>query len=192
MRIGKYVFGERHTVIWLNTVRVMVDAVNTSISAVAATNAVTTRVAREQSASSRDVQTARQAETQKVEPILAPYISPAIHVDINYNKAVIQIRDSETGDVQETIPSESDLARKAPIEESRQKSTADDVSASLREVGAAPSKAPQIIESDATVASQLTATESSQVQQATAEQVAAFEAAARSGDTNAGAVSIFA
>lgn len=39
----------------------------------------------------------------------APYISPYISVDINYNKAVLQIRDSDTGDVLKQFPSESRL-----------------------------------------------------------------------------------
>lgn len=38
-----------------------------------------------------------------------PYISPYISVDTNYNKAVLQIRDSDTGDVIRQFPSESRL-----------------------------------------------------------------------------------
>ena len=37
----------------------------------------------------------------------APYISPHIVLDTNANKAVIQIRDSDTGDVLSQFPSES-------------------------------------------------------------------------------------
>lgn len=40
----------------------------------------------------------------------APYISPFISVDMDYNKAVLQIRDSDTGDVVQQFPSESRLA----------------------------------------------------------------------------------
>lgn len=39
----------------------------------------------------------------------APYISPYIVVDTNYDKAVLQIRDSDTGDVLRQFPSESTL-----------------------------------------------------------------------------------
>ncbi len=39
----------------------------------------------------------------------APYISPHIEVDVNYDKAVLQIRDSSTGDVVRQFPSESRL-----------------------------------------------------------------------------------
>ncbi|MBI2234624.1 MAG: flagellar protein FlaG [Micavibrio aeruginosavorus] len=39
----------------------------------------------------------------------APYISPYVHLDVNFDKAVLQIRDSETGDVVRQIPSEPAL-----------------------------------------------------------------------------------
>ncbi len=39
----------------------------------------------------------------------APYVSPYISVDLNYNRAVLQIRDSDTGDVQQQFPTESRL-----------------------------------------------------------------------------------
>lgn len=39
----------------------------------------------------------------------APYISPHIEIDLDYNKAVLQVRDSETGDVVRQFPSESRL-----------------------------------------------------------------------------------
>lgn len=45
---------------------------------------------------------------------LAPYISPYIAVNNDYNKAVLQLRDSETGDVINQFPSEQTLqARQA-------------------------------------------------------------------------------
>jgi hypothetical protein len=43
------------------------------------------------------------------QPISAPYISPYVSVDINYNKAVLQLRDSVTGDVVEQIPDQRAL-----------------------------------------------------------------------------------
>lgn len=39
----------------------------------------------------------------------APYISPYIHMDVDYDMAVLQIRDSDTGDVVQTIPSDTSL-----------------------------------------------------------------------------------
>lgn len=39
----------------------------------------------------------------------APFVSPYIHLDVNYDKAVLQIRDGETGDVTRQFPSEQRL-----------------------------------------------------------------------------------
>lgn len=40
----------------------------------------------------------------------APFVSPFVHMDVSYNQAVLQIRDSETGDVVRQIPSDNRLA----------------------------------------------------------------------------------
>lgn len=39
----------------------------------------------------------------------APYISPYIFMDVNFDRAILQIRDSDTGDVVRQFPSESQL-----------------------------------------------------------------------------------
>lgn len=41
------------------------------------------------------------------EPVRAPFISPVVHVDVNTNQAVLQYRESETGDVVREIPSQN-------------------------------------------------------------------------------------
>ena len=41
----------------------------------------------------------------------APYISPHISIDIAHNTAVLQIRDSDTGDVKQQFPTESRLVQ---------------------------------------------------------------------------------
>lgn len=43
----------------------------------------------------------------------APFISPFVSVDTESNQAVLQLRDSDTGEVVEQIPSESSLQVKA-------------------------------------------------------------------------------
>ncbi len=53
----------------------------------------------------------------------APYISPYISVDLHSNKAVLQIRDSETGDVEQQFPTESRLAQLQQQEARNQAST---------------------------------------------------------------------
>ena len=42
--------------------------------------------------------------------VQAPYISPFVSVDVNFDTAVILLRDSETGDTVQQIPSEGRLA----------------------------------------------------------------------------------
>lgn len=50
------------------------------------------------------------ANPEKIqEAAQAPYISPYIHVDVDFDRAVLQIRDSDTGDVVRQFPSESEM-----------------------------------------------------------------------------------
>lgn len=51
----------------------------------------------------------------------APYISPYIALDYNFDQAVLQIRDSETGDVEEQFPSESRMAEARRAQEYQQR-----------------------------------------------------------------------
>ncbi len=114
----------------------------------------------------------------------APYVSPYIYVDVNYDKAVVQLRNGDTGDVIDQFPSESTLqarARQAASQAEQQKS-------------AAPAPQPQ--QSQQSEAPQQPSQQ--QVQQAqtdaaiTAQQQAAFQNAAQSGVSNAGNVTLFA
>ncbi len=43
----------------------------------------------------------------------APFVSPYISVDVNFDTAVLQIRDSDTGDVVRQFPSESTLTARS-------------------------------------------------------------------------------
>lgn len=52
---------------------------------------------------------------------VAPFISPYIQVDVNYNSAVLQIRDSDTGDVLNQFPSEARLEQIQREEAARQR-----------------------------------------------------------------------
>ena len=79
----------------------MIEAVNAVLS-----NASLSRGVAEQQSTVRSYA----ANPERVQEIAqAPYISPYIYVDTNFNKAVLQIRDSETGDVLHQFPSESQL-----------------------------------------------------------------------------------
>lgn len=79
----------------------MIEAVNSVIS-----NAVLARGSAEQQSVVRSFA----ANPERVQEVAqAPYVSPYISMDINYNKAVLQIRDSDTGDVVRQFPTESQM-----------------------------------------------------------------------------------
>ncbi len=79
----------------------MIEAVNSVLSA-----APVLKAAVEQQSVVRSF-AANPVRVQEV--ALAPYISPYIKVDVNFDKAVLQLRDSETGDVVRQIPTEGQL-----------------------------------------------------------------------------------
>lgn len=80
----------------------MLEAVNSVLS-----NAQYTRAVVEQQSVSNSYaanpERVQQASTQ------APYLSLYIKVDTNFDKAILQIRDNESGDVLRQIPTESQL-----------------------------------------------------------------------------------
>lgn len=80
----------------------MIEAVNSVLS-----NAPFTKAVVEQQ-SVVNSYAANPARLQQA-PVQAPYISLYIKVDTNFDKAILQIRDSDTGDVVRQIPTESQL-----------------------------------------------------------------------------------
>jgi len=80
----------------------MVDAVNAAISSVN-TLPVASRAAVVASA------VLAADSSAPISAPKAPFVSPYIHIDLNFDKAVLQIRDSDTGDVVEQFPSNSRL-----------------------------------------------------------------------------------
>ncbi|MCB1783202.1 MAG: hypothetical protein KDI13_04345 [Alphaproteobacteria bacterium] len=102
----------------------MVDTVSSVVGSVPSL-----RVSAEQASTARSLSAnpARVQEVTSVSPESpqAPYISPYISLDYNYDKAVVQIRDSETGDVVDQFPTESRLAEQqraqAVAEQTRQR-----------------------------------------------------------------------
>ncbi len=50
----------------------------------------------------------------------APYVSPYIAVDLTYDRAVLQIRNAQTGEVERQYPSESRLQQLAQVEQRTQ------------------------------------------------------------------------
>lgn len=80
----------------------MIEAVNSVLS-----NASSSRSVVEQQATTRSY-AANPEKTQEA-ATKTPYVSPYISIDRNYNKAVLQIRDSDTGDVIRQFPTEGQL-----------------------------------------------------------------------------------
>jgi hypothetical protein len=79
----------------------MIEAVNSVIS-----NAAFTKPVMEQ----QSVMSSYAANPQRVQVAAqAPFLSLYIHVDVNFDKAVLQMRDSDTGDVLKQIPTERQL-----------------------------------------------------------------------------------
>ncbi len=82
----------------------MIEAVN---SVLASASLLRGNVEQVSAARSFDVDI--DVDTQVADVPKAPFISPYISVDLNANKAVLQIRDSDTGDVVRQFPSEQRL-----------------------------------------------------------------------------------
>ncbi len=79
----------------------MIEAVNSVLS-----NAQVARGNAEQNSQARSLA----ANPERVQEVAqAPYVSPYIFLDVNYDRAVLQLRDSDTGDVLRQYPSESQM-----------------------------------------------------------------------------------
>lgn len=81
----------------------MIEAVNSVLS-----NAQVLRGSTEGIDSARSF-AANPERVQEISTPQAPFISPFISVDVNFDTAVLQIRDSDTGDVVQQFPSEARL-----------------------------------------------------------------------------------
>lgn len=110
----------------------MIEAVNSVLS-----NAATTSRVAEQQSTSRSLS----ANPDKIqETARTPFISPYISIDRQSNRAILQIRDSDTGDVVRQFPTEGQLKAYRTAQEfsERQKTQSDN---ELRQAnGAGPSQ----------------------------------------------------
>lgn len=131
---------------------------------------------------------------QKAPQVLAPYISPYIHLDVNYDKAVIQLRNGETGDVEGQFPSEAALEQAARHNAAEQAAR----EAAARTVTSGPGPASGGGETKLQGEGALTFVQSSSDAPAprtsapTPQQQAAFTSAVKAGNSNAGNVTLFA
>ncbi|MGB4107103.1 MAG: hypothetical protein WBK55_04835 [Alphaproteobacteria bacterium] len=97
----------------------MIEAVNAVVA-----NASLLRGSAEQASAARSLA----ANPERVQEVIqAPYVSPFIYVDVNYDKAVLQIRDSDTGDVLKQFPSEQTMAIRSRIAQRQAAQTQPDV-----------------------------------------------------------------
>ncbi|MCB9996520.1 MAG: hypothetical protein H6869_08810 [Rhodospirillales bacterium] len=115
---------------------------------------------------------------------LAPYVSPYIYLDVNYDKAVIQLRNGDTGDVENQFPSQNQLeaAARAAVQRASGQEQQAEAPRSQREsaqatVQQAQPQAPAPANGGGNISPQ---------------QQAAFDAAARSGSSGGGNVTVFA
>ena len=148
----------------------MLEAVNSVIS-----NASLLRGQSEQQSQSRALAT--NPDSVQVVP-QAPYISPYIRIDSNYNTAVLVIRDRDTGDTLTTIQSDASLQARA-----------DAAARSRADILGTDTPAPQ--QQAAQVQTQAPAAQAQQAIAAFARQVSSMQAALSGGGTGA-TVSTFA
>lgn len=145
---------------------IMIEAANS-----VALNFSTLRGNAEQVASARSYA----SNPEKIQEVAqAPYVSPYIYVDVDFDRAVLQIRDSDTGDVVRQFPSESEL-------ESRRRAAATQARASTDIPDPAPVAKETRKASSAHVTTTAPRAESRQKAStpATSQQIAAFTAGAQ-------------
>ena len=154
----------------------MIEAVNSAIA-----NASLVRGAAEQLSTARAASASSNAQEAPSRPLpQAPFVSPFIFVDVNFDTAVIQIRDSDTGNVVDQFPSQSRL-------EALQRSEASQGAGSLAQQSQA---VQQQSASQAQVQAQAAAQASAVEAQAAAQ--AFSQAAATSTQGSAGDTTVFA
>ncbi len=137
----------------------MIEAVNSVLSKASANRQVT-----EQQSTLRST-AANPNRIQEAASARAPYVSPAISIDRESNRAIIQIRDSDTGDVVRQFPTEGQLKayRQAQEFSARQEAAAEN---ELREANGA---APSVTQNDVSVPAVNTDTSSTPTSSASVE-----------------------
>ncbi len=90
----------------------MIEAVNSVVS-----NAPLIRGSLDQTNSARATDV--EIEVSAAAP-QAPFVSPYVYVDVNFDTAVLQLRDSDTGDVLRQFPSESTLEARRRVDDTVQ------------------------------------------------------------------------
>ena len=190
MILGKFVYCDKLKGKLKRLGSSMIESVNSVVQSAPLTRADLQEVARQNNV--------RVQQEPPREIARAPFISPVIAVNVQYDTAVLEIRNASTGDVIDQIPSdprlEAQLREQArqdtvqreavsqeqtPVRTSQ--SGSDSAQASVQDVPATSGSSVSFEGSSGSVSTP-----------APVQQVAAFEAASRSGNSNAGSVSLFA
>lgn len=118
----------------------------------------------------------------------APYISPFVHVDLTFDTAVLQIRDSDTGDVVNQFPSESTLkaSQRAKLAQQAQVSQAAEEATEKLTVGPGQSDGSEQVAESGTGSPELSSNP------VAVQAVAAFEAGAQSAQVGSEQISMLA
>jgi len=161
----------------------MLEAVNSVVS-----NASLLRGQAEQTSAARSL--AANPERVQVVP-QAPYISPYIHVDVNFDTAVLALRDRDTGDFLTTIPSDARLQARAQDEAKRALADAQIENSAVRNASVRPQAQPVAAPQPETQAAPQTPAASAASFGAFAKQVASLQTAIAGGGTG-GTVSVTA
>lgn len=158
----------------------MIEAVNSVISSAPVLR---------QSAEQVDAARSFAANPERLQELpQAPYISPFVHVDLNFDTAVLQIRDSDTGDVLNQFPSESALkaSQSAKLaQEAKLDQIADEATEKLTIGSGQQTEAGEIAEPSAV-------SSGSSSNPVAAQAVAAFEAGAQSAQVGSDQISVLA
>lgn len=130
------------------------------------------------------------ANPGRVQKVLqAPYISPYVRVDVNFDKAVLELRDSDTGDVVTQIPSMPRLeAIRREVARQQAAEAAPPVHQSQSAQAFVQQTSPEPAHTDAPPPQTGVGSASAAVTQ----QIAAFHTAANAGAGSGGNISIFA
>lgn len=168
-------------------VTLMIEAVNSTIANATAVRGLVGQI---DSASVPAVSNVVPLDTASAPEVpQAPFISPYISVDLEFDKAVLQIRNSETGDVEQQFPTQSRMAQisQAKIKQEQRQLAAS--SNAPKPAQPAPLQSSDIVTVQEVTSSQPANTTSSTPQVA----VAALSAGAQAGQSASSAgVTLFA
>ncbi|MCB9982328.1 MAG: hypothetical protein H6861_01465 [Rhodospirillales bacterium] len=167
----------------------MIEAVNSVIS-----NARLARFTADQVATLNSFAADAEAVQSVARGPVAPYVSPYISVDTRFDTAVLQIRDSDTGDILTQFPSETTLEQRRVQAARAEAARAETARATTEPVNTPSQNASNLDVSEAAFQAQQVAqtTPTQSVGGAPQAAIAALSAGAQSGASSTGTVNVTA